>query len=283
MTCNMYLLRPTRLATKLFLVAILTFALCVPTSAAVINVNVMVHGFSGMQTIGTICTQTGTPTSDIITADFTFSNSFKGDILDGWYDFQWVQVVISGPTDWSHYTNKLFDQYPNIDPQAFPKNSSEDNEPYYWNQTTEWDVGWFGSMDIRDEGVFSRFYDKPNLLAGDGFEFNTFLVAQDLTAGDFTGKKFSVLAGFNWTYTGGTDVSTVGSEIAINAATITGINTALGNEANNTFDDWTALGPQTLRPCPEPASLTVFGLGTIWLVGWGRRRRRKTEQLDIAA
>jgi hypothetical protein len=229
----MCLLRPTRLAKKLFLVAILTFALCVPTSAAVINVNVMVHGFSGMQTIGTICTQTGTPTSDIITADFTFSNSFKGDILDGWYDFQWVQVVISGPTDWSHYTNKLFDQYPNIDPQAFPKNSSEDNEPYYWNQTTEWDVGWFGSMDIRDEGVFSRFYDKPNLLAGDGFEFNTFLVAQDLTAGDFTGKKFSVLAGFNWTYTGGTDVSTRTRPVFNNKLLAENLAELGGNNAGN--------------------------------------------------
>ena len=266
MTCNMYLLRPTRLATKLFLVAILTFALCVPTSAAVINVNVMVQGFSGMQTIGTICTQTGTPTSDVITADFTFSNSFKGGILDGWYNFRWVQVVTGAVN-----LPPVFPVPPFIDPQpdqAIGGGGVGDNRPYYDPET-------------RVEGVSSRFFDKPQLIAGMSVAFDTFFVVEDITAGDFNGRKFSVLAGFNWSYTGGTDVSTYGTEITIDAARITGIQSALNN--NDTFKNWTALGPQTLKPCPEPASLTVFGFGTIWLVGWGRRRRRKTEQLDIAA
>lgn len=267
MNCNMCLLRPTRLATKLFLVAILTFALCVPTSAAVINVNVMVQGFTGMQTIGTIAPQTGTPTSDKITADFTFSNSFKGGILDGWYNFRWVQVV----TKEVAITPPLFPKIPSIDPlpgQAIGGGRLGDKLPYYDPET-------------RVEGVSSRFSDKPQLGAGESFKFDTFFVAEDITAGDFNGMKFSVLAGFKWKYTGGTDVSSYGMEITIDAARITGIQSALNN--NDTFKNWTALGPQTLKPCPEPASLTVFGFGTIWLVGWGRRRRRKTEQLDIAA
>jgi hypothetical protein len=276
-----------RLSSRLCLATVLTFVLSSAASAGLIfDVNVMVQGYPGTQKIGSIDANSGPATNtDHLTALFKFADPFKGSILDGWYDFQWVNVVTSGPTDWSSYAKSLFDSYPNIDPQAPPKNSAEDNEPYYYNQTTEWDVGMFGSEDIRDEGVFSLFSDSPDLLAGDSFKFDTFLVAQDLTAGDFTGKKFSVLAGFNWTYTGGTDVSTVGSEITINAATITGINTALGNEANNTFDDWTALAPQTLRPCvvPEPDSLTLFGLGALCLVGWGWRRRRETEQLALAA
>jgi len=269
MTRNICLLRSTRLATKLFLAAILTFALCVPTSAAVINVNVMVHGFSGMQTIGTICTQTGTPTSDVITADFTFSNSFKGDILDGWYNFRWVQVVTGAVN-----LPPVFPVPPFIDPQpgqAIGGGRLGDYQPYYDPET-------------RVERVSSRFYDRPRLNAGQSVAFDTFFVVEDITAGDFNGRKFSVLAGFNWSYTGGTGgtgVSTYGTEITINEARIIGIQIALENKG--TFENWTALGPQTLRPCPEPASLTVFGFGTIWLVGWGRRRRRKTEQLDIAA
>lgn len=279
----------SRLSARLCLATVLTFVLSSAASAGLIfDVNAMVQGYPGTQKIGSIDAKSGPATdTDHLTALFTFADPFKGTILDGWYDFQWVNVVTSKIGN----DSPLFDKYPNIDPQAPPKNSAEDKEPYYYHQTNEWDPGMFGSEDIRDEGVFSLFSDSPQRAMGDGFNFNTFLVAQDITAGDFTGMKFSVLSGFSWTYMGGTagnageDVSTVGSQITINQAAIDGINTAIGNEANNMFNGWMALGPQTLKPCPvpEPDSLTVFGLGALCLVGWGWRRRRETEPLDLAA
>ncbi|MEX0725381.1 MAG: hypothetical protein WD065_03870 [Planctomycetaceae bacterium] len=275
---------PSRWLSQFMMPLVILFALGSSASAALVfDVNVMVQGYVGAQKIGSITANSGPAAdTDHLTANFEFANPFKGSILDGWYDFQWINVVTAATGG----ASALFSKYPNIDPQAPPKNGAEDNEPYYYNQATEWDPGMFGTEDIRDEGLRSKFSDSPQRALGDGFTFNTFLVAQDLTAGDFIGNKFSVLAGFNWTYAGGTagtageDTSTVGAQIAINDTVITDVNTALQNEENDTFDTWTALGPQTLKPCvPEPIafvqllSLASCGLGVVIV-----RRHRSTRQ-----
>ena len=273
-------IRQSRISMKLLLAVLLPWAFPVPASAGLIDVNVMVQGFPGTSKIGTIDAQSGPATdTDYLAARFAFADGFKGSILDGLYDFQWINVVTSKIGD----DSPLFDKYPNIDPQAPPKNANEDNEPYYYHQANEWDPGMFGTEDIRGEGLFSLFSDSPQRALGNGFNFNAFLVAQDLTAGDFIGKKSSVLAGFSWTYMGGMegnpgeDVSTFGAAIAINQGVIDGVNTAIGNEANNSFAGWTALGPQTLMPSPvvpEPASLTLLSIGVAGLLIYGRRRQR---------
>jgi hypothetical protein len=265
---------------RLSLVAAFTlWTLSLPAYAALIDVEVMIQGIPGLQKIGTIDAQSGPANdTDHLTAKFSFIDPFKGTVLDDCYDFQWINVVTGKVGD----DSPLFDAYPNIDPQAPPKNAAEDDEPYYYHQANEWDTGLFGAEVIRTEGDFSLFSDSPQRGLGNGFTFNTFLVAQDLHGG-FMGDKFSILAGFSWTYTGGTagnvgeDVSTFGAAIPINAAVVAGVNAALGNEANDTFDDWTALGPQTLVLCaPEPGSVSLMGLGTLSLLGLGYRRRRQS-------
>jgi hypothetical protein len=260
------------LATRLCLTIVLTFVLSSAASAGLIfDVNVMVQGYTGPQKIGSIEVNTGAPDKpDEIYADFTFSDAFNESILDGWYNFRWVQVV----TEESTPVPPLF-TIPSIDPLpkqymgGIAENAKfADNLPYYDPET-------------RKEGISSSFLDQPIRPAGSILKFDTFLVAEDITAGDFAGQQFSVLAGFNWTYTAGDPAkSTTGVQIAIEAATIAGINTALGND--DTFKTWTALKPQSLKPCPEPTSLTVFGLGALGLVGW-RLRRSKETRLHLAA
>ena len=133
-------------------------------------------------------------------------------------------------------TDPVVGTLPAIDPQPSdnPAGNDDGPAPWYYNGA-EWKTGKFQTETIAKEGSFSKFSDSPQDPAGNTIGFETYLVADSLTDPFIGAKEFCVLAGFSWTYTGGTagmagqDTSTVGAAIPINAAAIGTINTALGN------------------------------------------------------
>lgn len=244
----------------LLIIAGLAIAAFSPRAYALsINVNANVSGV-GQPQIGTIDV---TSSGNNVKGKFTFANGYKQ--LDDCYDFKWVNVINKVGANSALFPNN---KYPAIDPQGTSVNAGEDNQPFYYSDA-EWTAGKFGSTTIRSEENYSLFTDSPFRQAPNGWTFMTYLVVQDVHVGFFPANSFCVIAGFSWSYAGGTDpntapgTSTVGSALTIDDNAVANINTAIGNANNNDFAGWTAMNGFSdgceLQPCPEPGSLLTLG------------------------
>ncbi len=258
-----YDLKILRVIICLVIVELSGFATC---SALTISTTAKVNGEAN-KTIGSIVTTDGT-NNDPMRGKFSLANDYK--FLDEWFDFRWVQLLVSNKIDGVTQPADADGDYPQIDP---PPNDGP--TPYYYN-ATEWSTGMFGSDIIHVEKDFSMLVDAPgpNWPALTTLSFETYLVADDITAGIIGEKKLAVLAGFTWTHdagatTGASDnTNTAGAAITINAAALGRIDTALGNATNGgNFTGWSAENASIhdFTNCPEPSTcfLVVFGMVSI--------------------
>ena len=247
-------------------------------NAATIDVKVTASGAAN-QTIGTINTTDGAANA-ALKAKFTLANNYK--FLDDWFDFRWVQLLIKNELDGVVQPADVDGAFPQIDPQPIDNPAPGDGPaPYYYN-AVEWTSGMFGADVIHSEKNFSTLVDAP----GPGWPgktklfFETYLVADDLTANLVKDKEFIVLAAFTWTHDSGLtngaadNTNTAGAGFAVDNAAIGRINTALGNAMRGgNFNGWKPIksdGLDFLR-CPEPASAGLLVVGMFVLMG--RRRQ----------
>jgi hypothetical protein len=247
--------------------------------AAMIDVKAKVAGVAN-RTIGSIATTDGAANT-ALKAKFTFANDYK--FLDDWFDFRWVQLLIKNELDGVVQPADVDGAFPQIDPQPNDNPAPMDGPaPYYYNGK-EWADKMFGTTVIRADNDFSMLVDAP----GPGWPgktklfFETFLVADDITANLVKDKEFIVLAGFTWTHDSGAtngapdNTNTAGAEFAVDDAAIGRINTALGNAMRGgNFNGWKPIKSDGLDflQCPEPASA---GMLTVALVLLTTRRRQR--------
>lgn len=235
--------------------------LCVSlASANPISVNATVLGNSIH--VGDINVTAGGAPTDRMVARFSFDP--EAAFLDEWYDFQWINVLTSVVGD----PSALFPRGgPSFDPLPPPVNAGEDDRPFYYNNT-EWN-GTFGGVDIHEEGQYTEFRDFPQRGAGNGWNFTTFLVVENLTDPTFGRMTICPLASFTWTYRGTGDVSAYGMEVPVSTMLL---NNALNNTDATTgrFGNWTFDANCNLQACPTPGAAALFALAGLRAA---RRRR----------
>jgi hypothetical protein len=203
----------------------------------------------------------GTPT-DRMVARFTFDP--EAAFLDEWYDFQWINVLTGIVGD----PSPLFPRgAPAFDPLPPPVNATEDTRPFYYNNT-EWN-GTFGGVDIHEEGQYTEFRDFPQRGDGNGWNFTTMLVVENLTDPTFGRMTICPLAAFTWTYRGTGDVSAFGMEVPVDTMLL---NNALNNTDATTgmFGAWTFDANCDLQACPSPGTISLLTLAGMIAM---RRRR----------
>ena len=197
--------------------------------------------------------------------------------LDNCYDFRWINVVVAQYVDGVKvFDDALVGFIPAIDPAP-----NVDPEPFYYTQA-EWDSGLFGPEVISVEGLHSTFRDYPNDWPDQGvvIEFETYLVARDLTVGAFAPLSFDVLGGFSWTYHAFADESypcaPLGKSVSsIAAALANGL--VPGHVGYPGYPGWTPTAGSELFACPSlhgaPETVSVSAGGTQALelnAGWER-------------
>lgn len=239
--------------------------------AGPITVNAVVNG-KGATDIGAITLSTDGPT---LKAKFEFASKALGCGLDCFYDFRWVQLVTKIDDDGTAVTEVpgILGKLAAIDPQPVDQGATEKKnknaDPFYYN-SDEWESGKFGKTVIRKDSEFSMLVDAPSGQPDKRtVDFRTFLVAQDVGANRFSGKKFSVLAGFEWQFFGKGAAkdgeAKAGGEITpINDAILKEINDAMGRASvGGDFKGWEALRGQTLYLCPEPGTALLLAIGLL--------------------
>lgn len=243
------------------------------SAAQAVDVKTTVNGTADTK-IGELTTASG-PAGDTDHFTATFKLDAAYSYLDDWYDFRWVQILasltIGGVAQANH---PLVGAIPAIDPAPSDNPAANDDgpAPFYYNGK-EWKDGTFGaSMEvIAKNGDFSKLSDSPQLAAGTVATFNSYLVAHDVT-NNIASKSFCVLAGFSWTYTGGTagnageDTSTAGAALPGGAAAAMAINTAMGNASvGGDFMGWKAEADCALFACVlgDPKWFSVPGPFTV--------------------
>lgn len=150
-----------------------------------------------------------------------------------------------------------------------------DQSPYY-----EDDPGFGGDFDFNDwhtPGENSRFEDAPSNRRGASIHFQTFLVVvlhgqNTFQAGQ---RNFLKLIAFDWRMS----VNNAGIIQITPSANPINMNEKkqdIGNALNGTgFAGWRSLNEGCL--VPEPASMTVLGIGLLTIMA--RRRRRALKPL----
>jgi hypothetical protein len=250
-----------------------------PAAPVSISANVM-----GMRMeIGTLDASIPNPANPArVIGEFLFAPGKE--FLDDWYDFQWVNVETKYTVDGVMQMNDpVVGRLPAIDPQPGP---TEDNDPFYFN-ATEWANGVFDGVTIHDEGVASRFVDRPADGARNSIiDFTTYLVVNSITDMMFPRNQFCVLGWFDWTYdnmgnsaNGVSRVRTVSS--VPTAADINLLTMAMGNAGGGGFPGWRATLDCELDLCtPEPTSMVLWVTA---LAMAGVIRRARDERTKIAA
>jgi hypothetical protein len=231
--------------------------------AATININPTVNG--NTENIGSIDVTVGLngtpPVEGKMETAFTFKNPWG--TLDTNCDFRWVQFITHDDCD-VPWNNGMDPSFPFIDPPSGgwdyqQSGGGADTDPFYSNSGNgSYHYGNFS--DHHEEGVRSFIDDYPAICDGANNKtvWETYLVVFGCEA-----KKFSVLAGFDWTIgrdnTG--DPTSDGPNTIANIDT-TRIETAMTNAG---FTGWDAQTGTDLACClPEPAGFVlVVGLGVL--------------------
>ncbi len=187
-------------------------------------------GPAAPQTIGTIVVSTGAAGAPPLTGSFTLAAQY--DWLDDWYDFRWINLVTAGPSPGGPLP-AIDPQIGQIAPGQLPNNLGDDR-PYYFNEGN-WTANNPAGTHVERTGTI--FTDAkgghPNETV---ITFNTYLVADDVTAGGFPNQQFCILAGFSWTYNQNTQPANppaivIGALIPLPGTSVADITTALANAA----------------------------------------------------
>ncbi len=210
-----------------------------------------------------------------VTGEFLFDKNFA--FLDDWYNFQWLNVEVKYTLNGAAQANDpVVGKLPAIDPQPGPK---EDNIPWYFNGK-EYKAGVFDGVKIREDGVASRFVDRPS----DGtknsqIDFMTFLVLENVTDPTIKKTDFCVLGWFDWTYDNKSDSAKGESSVAtvsgvVDKGMVDLINTAMGNAGGGGFPNYVAMMDCNLTACvPEGNAFIATGLGVAFIFFAARMRK----------
>ena len=224
---------------------------------------------------GTVDVQTnadaraGTGVNGDITATFTAVPSYAAAMAACCGHFNWMNIVTAGtanstPQDPNNNANHA--AFPWIDPAdggsfGFGFNDPADHLPFYYDEQPV-----VGGIQLAGQiaGNVLNYFDHPQNAANVTWTFETYLVLIRGPVGQTDDKHFAPLMGWTWTFTenaagnGQLAISNL-ALLTINAARITGINTALDAAQNNNFSAWDAIDAASV--CPEPGTVAMLFVG----------------------